>query len=116
MLFTQLLTLTLVLLLMFCINRGTVRQYLNSILRKRSRKRLARDQSFSEWFFYKRYIDILPKFVLVGYYLQFIVYIVLFIVTIVLNILSVGKIANDLIWAYFVCEALFMITISFIGK
>lgn len=105
-LFSNFLGYTLVLLLTFFVGRGVIRIYIDSILPKRQRKKLAKNQSFVEWFSYGRYLDVLPKSKLVGYYSNFVIYVALLIIATILNHLDMKEISAYLIWVYFVFEVL----------
>ena len=65
---TYLLTTILWCLMIFFGMRLTLRAYIDRSLRKGTRKRLAKKQSFKEWFFYTRYSEIIPKWKFACYY------------------------------------------------
>ena len=104
--FNYILATTLNFLLMFFMNRGMLWLYLYSILRKRERKRLAKNQSFKEWFFYKRYTDIIPKIRLVCYYANFALYPLSIIAVIVGQITGIQEIGTTALHLYFQLEAI----------
>ena len=97
----QLIALTLELLLFFFVIRGVIHIEIGNIVNKRERKRLAKNQSFKEWFFYKRYVDVLPKSTLVWYFSNFVSYIICMIAVIILNLLNKTDIGRTVIWIYF---------------
>ena len=76
-LFILILAATIQVVFFFFLIRLSLRVYLNSILKKRQRKSLQKNQTFVEWFFYKRYLDVLPKYKLWWYYGNFAVYFIL---------------------------------------
>ena len=49
----------------------------------RTRKRLAKNPSFDEWFFNKRYTDVLPKYFMWWYFANMALYIVFIVVLVV---------------------------------
>lgn len=100
-LFVQLIAVTLVLILMFFITRGVIRMKIEYIVSKRERKRLSKNQSFKEWFFYKRYLNILPKSTLIWYYSNFVAYVISILSIIVLNSIGKADVGQNIIWAYF---------------
>ncbi|MBE6580034.1 MAG: hypothetical protein E7650_00270 [Ruminococcaceae bacterium] len=112
-LFYQILALTLTLFLMFFLIRGVTRMYIDSVLTKRQRKTRAKKQTFFEWFFYRRFLGVLPKFSLVWYYINFAVYFVMVIAVIILKIVGIPNIGRDIVWVYFAINAVFLISFRF---
>ena len=109
-LFYQILALTLSFVLMFFLVRGVLRIYIDSTLKKRQRKKFAKNQSFSEWFFYKRYKDILTKPKLFLYYSLFVLYVIFLTVIIILYLTGNQTVGNKIIWAYFCFYGLYLTT------
>ena len=96
-----LLAVTLTLFLFFFITRGFIHMEIGNILNKSTRKKLAKNQSFREWFFYKRYVNILPKSTLIWYYSNFVLYIICVIAVIVLCSIDKINIGRTVVWMYF---------------
>ena len=80
---TIILATTLALIVSYFICRSTLAIKIDQMLKKRQRKKLASKQTFAEWFFYKRYVDILPKFYLIWYYSLFVQYVIAIVATII---------------------------------
>ena len=104
-LFYKILALTLNLFLMFFLIRGIIRMYTDSILKKRDRKARAKGQSFLEWFFYKRYLDVLPKSKLIWYYSNFISYVISILTVVILTLIGRSEHSKIVVSAYFLIYA-----------
>jgi len=100
-LFYSLLLETLTLLLMFFLIRGIIRIYIDSILTKRQRKSRAKHQKFDEWFFYKRYMDVLPKLKLLWYYSNFVMYIIAVVCTLIFHFANIPEAGRSIVYVYF---------------
>lgn len=103
----QIFALTLILILMFFIIRGWNSVYLHSILRKRDRQKRPKKQSFKEWFFYLRYLDVLPKARLFVYYAHMALYPVAILLVWVLRSMEfTDKQIGYVIWGYMAFSAI----------
>ena len=96
-----LLAATLALFLFFFIARGFIHMEIGNILNKSARKKLSKNQSFKEWFFYKRYVDVLPKSTLIWYFSNFGLYIICVIAVIILSSINKTDIGRTVVWMYF---------------
>ena len=103
--FEGILALTLALILFFFLIRGVIRLYADSVLKKRDMKSRQKNQSFSEWFFYKRYKDILPKSKIVWYYSNFAEYLIALIAMIVFYSMDMHDFARGILLVYFYFKA-----------
>ena len=100
-LFYKILALTFAFLLNFFITRGIIRMYIDNELKKRERKQRAKDQSLKEWFFYKKYRDVLPKPKLIWYFSGFITYFVAVVMIIIFSLLNMTEISRTVLKIYF---------------
>ena len=100
-LFYSLLLETLTLLLMFFLIRGIIRICIDKSLTKRQRKSRAKRQKFDEWFFYKRYVDVLPKSKLLWYYSNFIMYIIAVVLTLIFHFANITEAGRTIVYVYF---------------
>ena len=85
---------------------------IEAILTKRARKSLAKNQSFSEWFTYKRYFRILPKLNFISYYLNIVAYAVLIIVTVILYASGNKTMGFSLIMPYFMANTFLLMLLK----
>lgn len=108
-LFYSILALTLALFLFFFLARGVIRMYIDASLKKRARKRLAKDQSFLEWFFYKRYRDVIAKTQLVWYYSIMVLYALFLLGTIAFALAGITGRASALIEGYFTLNGIVLV-------
>ena len=117
-LFFQILGLTLNLVLMFFLIRGVIKLYIDSVLDKRTRKSLAKNPSFDEWFFYKRYTAVLPKYFMWWYFANMALYILFVIIVVISYFLRMHHIGPDIIKIYFMGDATLLIAFryAFINK
>ena len=104
-LFLQLLALTIAMLLMFFAIRGVIMLHIDASLTKRSRQKLRKNQSFRECFFYKRYLNILPKGYLIWYFANMVAYLICFVSVICLYINGEKDVSASIIWIYFFINA-----------
>lgn len=86
--------------MIFFLMRLTNRVYINRVLRKGTRKRLAKKQSFKEWFFYTRYTEIMPKLKFVWYYGNFVAAIISIVLGIVFYSQSDFQVMSDIVRSY----------------
>ena len=97
----------MILILMFFIIRGWNAVYLHSVLRKRDRQKRPKKQSFKEWFFYLRYLDVLPKSRLFVYYAHMALYPVAILLVWVLRSMEfTDKQIGYVIWGYMAFSAI----------
>lgn len=83
--FEDIIILTLTFLLFFFLIRAEFAMLLNSLIKnRRHREKRKEGQSFIDWFFYKRFLDIFPKFNFIIYYFNIILYFICMISIIVL--------------------------------
>lgn len=111
--FIQILAITLVLVLMFFMIRGVTRIYIDSVLKKRQRKKFAKNQTFKEWFLYTRYLDIIPKYLRIWYYSNFLMYVLSLIAVVVLNACGMGDLGRSVIGLYFFINAAALVSSKF---
>lgn len=103
----QIFALTLILILMFFIIRGWNTVYLHSVLRKRDRQKRPKKQSFWEWFFYLRYLDVLPKARLFVYYAHMALYPITIVLVCVFHAMNFSdKQIGYVIWGYMAFSAI----------
>ena len=103
----QILGLTAVLILMFFIIRGKHRLFIDSSLNRSNRKKRCKNQTLIEWFFYRRFQDVLPKRSLLWYYGHLVLYPILVIIVLLLDYIQVqNEIGNTIIWVYFFFSAI----------
>ncbi len=105
------LALSLVLILSFFLTRGGIYIYINNQLSKRQRQKKGKKQTFVEWFFYKRYLDVLPKWKLVLYYSNFILYL-LFIAAYFALRATGADLFSAFIWTYLSVMAVFTVALK----
>lgn len=107
--FEGILALTLAFILLFFLIRGCIRLYIDSVLKKRDRQHRQRNQSFFEWFLYKRYNDVLKKSKFVWYYSIFVEYVISIIAMIVFYSLEMHDWARGVLSVYFYFNAALLV-------
>ena len=103
-LFKYIALLTLDTVLFFFVIRGFIHSHLYNILRKRSRKRLKRNQTFKEWFLLSRYLEVLPKRMIIWYYSNFISSAAIIIIMVIARILGNTTVGLPLCAAHFIAN------------
>lgn len=97
----QIVCVTLIFLLMFPLIRGSIGMYIEKKINRSNRKKRTKNQTFADWFFYRKFRDVLPKSKLVLYFLHIVLYPTLLLVTVVLGLLDVPlQIGTVLVEAY----------------
>lgn len=106
-LFELLLALTLNLILMFFLIRGQIRLYVNANYKKATVKKLYKNQTFFEWFFYTRFKDMLPKSKRIWYFSHLLLYPILVIAVVMLYVFDAPyNIGRILLGCYFYGSAI----------
>jgi hypothetical protein len=84
---TDLIILLLAFLVIFFVNRGCIRLYIDASLPKRKRHKLERsDRTFIEWLLYKQYRDILPTPLLIYYFSIFVTFLISAILIVIFHV------------------------------
>ena len=92
-------------LLFFFLARGINRQYTDSILKKRQRKKL-KYTDFWDWILYRKHYDVLPKSRLVWYFSLFLQYFIAIAVVIVCNFIPSVNIGPSVVTIYYTVNTL----------
>ena len=101
-------------LLVFYYTRLSIAILINHLLNTSNRKKRKKDQTFKEWFFYKRFLDVIPRKYLIWYYSNFFLSFVVTIVTIVLQLLNFGKSCLGVpLLAYIISSIFYLLIMSY---
>ena len=77
-----------------------------SLIKKRyNREKRKKGQTIIDWFFYRRFLDVLPKECLIIYYANIALYFLFLIAMIVLYAIGMGSLGGKVMYAYFVLAA-----------
>ena len=99
---TDLIILFLAFLVIFFVNRGYIRLYIDASLPKRKRQKINRSgQTFMEWLLYKKYRDILPKPLLIYYFSIFVTLLISAILIVIFHINGMPELKRYVEWIYF---------------
>ena len=109
---TDLIILFLAFLVIFFVNRGYIRLYIDTSLPKRKRHKLERsDRTFIEWLLYKQYRDILPTPLLIYYFSIFVTFLISTILTVIFDINSLSELKRHVLSIYFYGNSIISILI-----
>lgn len=109
---TDLIILLLAFLVIFFVNRGYIRLYIDASLPKRKRQKLDRSgQTFIEWLLYKKYRDILPKPLLLYYFSIFVTFLISAILIVIFDLSGIPELKRDVVSIYFYGNSIISILI-----
>jgi hypothetical protein len=109
---TDLIILLLAFLVIFFVNRGYIRLYIDASLPKRKRQKLDRSgQTFMEWLLYKKYRDILPKPLLIYYFSIFVTFLISATLTVIFDINGLSELKRHVLSIYFYGNSIISILI-----
>ena len=105
---------TAVFLLFFYIVRLLIRVTIDFLLNSSNRKKRNNKQRLGEWLFYSRFIDVIPKRMLLLYCLNFFLYGITLVMTIVFCIINVDHIVFRTLLALYFFGYTLILTIIYI--
>lgn len=110
--FNDLIALLFSLLLFFLLTRGIVMYYISCFLPKRKRKNIQKNTcTFVEWITYKKYIDYLPKSILVYYFSIFATFFLSIVLTLLLHISGMPELGKVVLRVYFLTNSVILTVI-----
>ena len=108
----SIMVLTMELLLFFFLVRGKNRIYIDSVLRKRQRKKL-KYTNFWDWLIYKKHYGILPKSRIVWYWSIFVEYVISVIIVLIFQLTPFTEVGRYLVYTFFVINAFALLGADF---
>ena len=112
----EILAISLAAILFYFLTRGLIYDWINNNLKKRKRKGLSQNQSFKEWFFYLRYNRIVPKRLLLLYFSNIILAIILIIAFVTFEIINYQAVSRAILRLYFTSNALLIGLFSLLNR
>ena len=103
-------------LVIFFLGRLFIAWYLSVSVSKNKRKSLAKEQTFLEWLLYKRYADVLPLVIRMGYFFNFVFFLASVICVLVFYIMQRPELWNKTFGVYFYTNVMFLIVLFFAGE